>query len=417
LCEDLFGPGKHKEEFFIFDHGRNFWFFDEVYREKQPAPQKSLLQRLFEARMGLAEAAIEKMNDGVFQATIDLIQQDIRDVIAANSIEVRDKRLVLEQLADRERLTIFDAAVKADLRQIAAPLMMWRDVRGEEDAYRFDVLMTRLQEATLKQSPAFLDLKANVEAEVALLMKNQNPVKAKAASILAVESKEFWPDVTVTKLENIRLDLRGIMKFQAALRTSRVAPREYDVTDGTIEGVDYTPKLGGLDLIEYRQRVGKVIEAHFANDPTLQRIRLGKMVTDEELEALANLVLRVDDKANVKRLVKSEQKQSLLNVFRGLVGLDAQAVEDAFAGFTQKFPHLSAQQLRFLQVLKNHIAQNGGIDIERLEQPPFTSIHAESIYGVFQDGKQVDEILGILAAFEVRKASPSSHPLPAKQAS
>ena len=51
LCRDLFGPGKDKTEFLIFDHGRNFWFFEEKYKDKQPSPQKSLLQHLFEARM------------------------------------------------------------------------------------------------------------------------------------------------------------------------------------------------------------------------------------------------------------------------------------------------------------------------------------------------------------------------------
>lgn len=417
LCEDLFGVGKDKTEFLIFDHGRNFWFFDEVYKEKQPTAQKSLLQRLFEARITLAEAAIDKMNDSVFQSTVDLLAQDVRDAIASNSIEVRDHRIALEKLANREHLGVFDAAVKADLRQIAGPLMMWRDIRGEEDAYRFDVLVTRLEEEVVKRSPGMIDLKAAVEAEVARLLKNQTPVKAKAAAILAVESKEFWQEVTVPKLEEIRLELRGIMKYQAATRTSRVAPRVYDVTDGDTEGVDYTPKLEGLDWIEYRQRVEKVIRDHFANNPILQRIRAGKRVPDEDLETLVTLVLRVDDKANVKRLVQPEQKQSLLDVLRGLVGLDAEAVEAAFKDFVHKYPQMSAQQLRFLQMLKNHIVQNGGITIERLYDVPFTTIHAEGIDGIFTESKQIDEILGILEAFQVRSASPSSHPPEAKQAS
>jgi type I restriction enzyme, R subunit len=63
LCRDLFGPGKHKTEFLIFDHWSNFWFFDEVYKEKQLAPQKSLLQQIFEARVAIAEAALDKMEE------------------------------------------------------------------------------------------------------------------------------------------------------------------------------------------------------------------------------------------------------------------------------------------------------------------------------------------------------------------
>jgi type I restriction enzyme R subunit len=417
LCPNLFGPGKHKTEFLIFDHGRNFWFFEEKYKEKQPSPQKSLLQKLFEARIAVAEAALEKMNEPVFQAMVDLLVQDIRDVIASKSIEVRDRRRELELLSDRDTLARFAAATKADLRSIAAPLMQWRNIRGDEDAYRFDLLVTRLEEAVLKSAPAAADLKGAVEGEVARLMKNQNPVKAKAEAILAVENKDFWAGVTVPKLEEIRSELRGIMKYQAQVTTGRLLPRVFDVTDADIEGVDHTPKLQGLELIEYRHRVEKVIREHFANDPTLQRIRTGKPVSEEELETLTTLVLRVDDKANLKHLVQRELKQSLLDVLRGLVGLDPAAVDEAFTGFVHKHPRLSAQQLRFMQVLKNHIAQNGGIEIERLYEPPFTTIHAEGIDGVFTEAGQVDEILAILETFQPRKASPSNPPPSARQVS
>jgi type I restriction enzyme R subunit len=90
----------------------------------------------------------------------------------------------------------------------------------------------------------------------------------------------------------------------------------------------------------------------------------------------------------------------LLTIFRGLVGLDAEAVEQAFVSFSHKHPKLTPQQLLFLRMLKNHIAQNGGIEIERLYEPPFTTIHAESVDGIFTEPGDVDELLAILSAFE-----------------
>jgi type I restriction enzyme R subunit len=260
----------------------------------------------------------------------------------------------------------------------------------------------------LKGSPRVADLKSAVEAEVALLMKNQNPVKAKAASIQAVESSEFWANVTVAKLEGIRTELRGIMKYQAQRNPTRLAPRVYDVVDEDASGVDRTPKLDGLDLIEYRYRVEKVLREHFLNNPTLRSIRAGKAVRDDELEALAKLVLQVDDKANLKHLIQPETKQSLADVLRGLVGLDPGAVDAAFMAFVHEHPRLSAQQVRFLQLLKNHVAQNGGIELERLYEPPFTTLHANGIDGVFTEKVEVDEILVILESFQQRKAAPST---------
>jgi type I restriction enzyme, R subunit len=416
LCRNLFGPGKDKSEFLIFDHGKNFWFFEEKYKEKQPSPQKSLLQHVFEARMALAQAALDTMNEPVFQATVDLLVKDVRDAVDSKGIEVRDKRKELELLSNRETVAQFAAATKADLFSIAAPLMQWRNVRGEEDAYRFDLLVARLEEAVLKGSPRVADLKAAVEVEVALLMKNQNPVKAKAEAIKVVESKEFWANVTVPKLEEVRTELRGIMRYQQQAPAGRLLPKIYDVSEGDVAGIDRTPKLDGLDLVEYRHRVEKVLREHFMTDPTLQRIRAGKPVKDEDLEALTKLVLQVDDKANLKHLVHPETKQSLLDVLRGLVGLDSEAVEAAFTRFVHKHPRLSAQQLRFLQLLKNHIAQNGGIELERLYEPPFITLHASGIDGVFTETGQVDEILVILEAFQPRKAAPSTPPPESKRA-
>ncbi|MCC6525913.1 MAG: DEAD/DEAH box helicase family protein [Polyangiaceae bacterium] len=410
LCRDLFGPGEDKTQFLIFDHGRNFWFFEEKYQEKQPSPQTSLLEQLFHARISMMQAALHRMADPVFQAAVDLVVRDIEDAKASRSIEVRDKRKELELLSRRETVAQFAPATRADLLSVAEPLMKWRNIRGDEDAYRFDLLVTRLEQAVLEGSPRVADYKAALEGEVGLLMRNQGPVKGKAATILAVESKEFWATVTVPQLEEVRTELRGIMKYQAQRTTHCLAPKVYDVPEEGVTAVDRTPKLDGLDLIEYRHRVEMVLRQHFMSDPTLQRIRVGKPVREDALEALAKLVLQVDDKANLRHLIQAEAKHSLADVLRGLVGLEPAAVDVAFTGFVHNHPRLSAQQLRFLQLLKNHIAQNGGIELERLYAPPFTDFHASGIDGVFTEKAEIDELLAILATFEPRKAAPSSPP-------
>lgn len=409
LRKDLFGPGRDKSEFLIFDHWSNFWFFDEQYKETQPAPQKSLLQHLFEARVELAQAALDKMDEATFEAAAALILGDIRAVRDTNAIDARDRWRELEMLADGDRVHHFAAATKADLLSVVAPLQHLRSIRGDEDAYRFDLLMTRLELELVKggpSAPKVQDLRAHVEEAVELLAKNQNPVKAKADAIAQVRSKDFWAAVEVHHLEGLRRELRGVMKYQQRSPTTRVAPPVFDVTDDGFTAEPYIPRLEGLDLVEYKRRVESVLRDHFAENPILQRIRAGLSVREDELEALARLVLEVDDKANVKHLAghDPETRRSLLAVFRGLVGLDAAAVEQAFAAFVHKHPRLSSQQLRFLQVLQNHIAHNGGIELERLYEPPFTTIHAESMDGIFLDPGDVDELLAILSVFEPKRA-------------
>jgi type I restriction enzyme R subunit len=410
LRKDLFGPGKDKTEFLIFDHWQNFWFFDEKYKEAQPAPQKSLLQHLFEARVELLSVAIDKMDEAAIGIAEQQVLGDIRAVRDTNAIDARDKWKELEQLADADRIHHFAAATKADLLSIVAPLQHLRSIRGDEDAYRFDLLVTRLQSELLKggpSAPKVQDLKGRVEEAVELLGKNLQPVKAKADSIKQVRDKDFWSAVEVQHLEGLRSELRSVMKYQQLPTTTRVAPQVFDVTDDGHVAQTYIPKLEGLDLVEYRTRVEKVLKEHFANNPVLQRIRAGQTVQEAELEDLARLVLQVDDKANVTHLAghDPETRRSLLSVFRGLVGLEAEAVEKALTAFVHKHPRLSSQQLRFLQVLQNYIAQNGGIELERLYEPPFTTLHAESVDGIFNDKEDVDELLAILSVFEPKRVS------------
>ena len=82
------------------------------------------------------------------------------------------------------------------------------------------------------------------------------------------------------------------------------------------------------------------------------------------------------------------------------VGLDADAVNAAFTAFTHAHLELTAQQIRFISMLKAHICANGGLEIERLYEAPFTTLSAEGIDGVFDD-MLIDELLDLIAQFNL----------------
>ena len=414
LRRDLFGPGRHKTEFLIFDHWSNFWYFDEVYTEPLPQPRKSLLQQLFESRVELAEVALDRMDEATFEAAATLIIGDVRAVRDTNSIDARDRWQTLETLADGDHVHHFSPATKADLLSVVAPLQHLRNIRGDEDAYRFDLLMTRLEIELLRggpTAPRVQDFRARVEEAVEILPKNQNPVKAHTDTIRQVRDPQYWTAIQVHQLEALRRDIRGIMKYRIVPTTRRVAPQVLDISDADFSAETYIPRLEGLDLIEYKRRVESVLTAHFSDNPVLQQVRAGSAVKEEDLDELARLVLQIDDKANIRVLAghDPQTRKSLLTVFRALVGLDAAAVEQAFTGFVHAHPQLCSQQLRFLQMLQNYIAQNGGIEIERLYEPPFTTLHAESVDGLFKDASDVDDILAIVSKFESKVTWTSTH--------
>ena len=79
LCENLFGPGKHKSEFLIFDHWGNFEYFDELAgkEDAEALRTKSLQQLLFENRIALAKVAVEMQNVEAFDLAKKLILEDL----------------------------------------------------------------------------------------------------------------------------------------------------------------------------------------------------------------------------------------------------------------------------------------------------------------------------------------------------
>src|SRR5207253_9548769 len=53
LCPELFGPGKHKEFFCVFDYCQNLEYFSQNIPATEGARGESLGKRLFKARLGV----------------------------------------------------------------------------------------------------------------------------------------------------------------------------------------------------------------------------------------------------------------------------------------------------------------------------------------------------------------------------
>src|SRR5439155_7969424 len=88
---------------------------------------------------------------------------------------------------------------------------------------------------------------------------------------------------------------------------------------------------------------------------------------------------------------------------RGIIGLDAEAVHERFTAFVQEHPTLSSSQIRFLDLLQNHIARYGSIEVARLYEPPFTTLHTDSIDGLFPDEEQAHRVIQVIESFQPSK--------------
>jgi len=290
LCENLFGPGKHKTKFRIFDHWGNFERFEVPQPEADKAPSKSILQQLFEARLNLAETALGKAEANIMQKVIKLIRADIND-LPNESIAVKEKWKEKSSVLVQGILEQFAPTTVLCLRQDIAPLMQWVYIRDHADAYSFDLLVTNAQLEWLRQSGRFADCQDKIQDRVNQLIMHLNPVIAKAETIKKIKGNDFWHNADYQSLEDMRLELRGIMHHKQKGTIDPVPPKAIDVTDGGVILKRHAANMKSVDMQLYRQMVEETLEKLFDTSLVLQKIRRAEPVTQRDIESLISLVL------------------------------------------------------------------------------------------------------------------------------
>ena len=401
LCPDLFGPGEDKTIFRIFDHWGNFERFDQSYTDAEPNVMKPLMQRLFEARIALAETALNIAEVEKFNAIIELIQADIVS-LPEESIAVREKWREKRTAGDPDTLRQFSPATVAVLRNTIAPLMQWVNIRKSTDAYEFDYLITTMQITLLQNTGQFPDLKDKLLNQVSQLQMHLNPVRQKAETIRLVLTEGFWNDITVEALESIRKELRGIMQYRLREPKGGAEYKTVDVTDGELQVAERVPTYNTNDMEAYKKRVEETLRELFDKDPTLCKIRAGEPVSKADLDGLTSLVLTKNPNVNLDVLKEfySETAAPLDHIIRSIIGMEAEYVKKRFQDFVQKHPELDSDQVRFLGQLQNYISKYGAIEVTRLYEPPFTTLYEEGLDGAFSNEKHIDEIIHIIESFK-----------------
>jgi type I restriction enzyme R subunit len=405
LCANLYGPDHDKSGFRIFDHWGNFSYFEERYSEANPSTSKSLLQKLFEARLQLANTALATGKPEAFDLAIKLMRADIAALPSA-TITVREKWREVCDIQRPDVLPALSAATQSALLRDIAPLMQWRDIRGWEDAYQLDFIISRMQTELLKKSSAFDNLREDLMALVAQLPINVNLVREKLATIDKIKSGEFWKQIIeqtdVAELEAIREELRGVMRHRIAGPTTSAKPRVLDISENTarIEFARHTPKLEGVELIAYRQRVQDALVNLFDTNLTLSKIRRGESVAEPDLDALVSLVLTQHPDVDLSSLTEfyPDTAGDLAAAIRTIVGLEPEVVAERFAGFFTHHPQLTARQQRFMALLQNHIAKFGAISLAKLYEAPFTQVSINGPDDLFDD-VAMNELIAILDEF------------------
>jgi len=411
LSRDLFGPGKDKEFFYIFDYCQNVEFFGQNPDTTEGSRGLSLGKRLFLSRLALVGELDERLAEsasGIGEASVAYggpeTEAQVRTAVAAllhgqvaamnlDNFEIRPRRRLVERYSKPEAWGELNEEALAELAHEVAGLPSAHDPEDEE-AKRFDLLLLSLQLALLRTEPAFRRLRDQVKA-IAGLMEDQASipmVQRELALIQEIQTDEWWQHVTLPMLESVRERLRGLVRLIDRRRRAPIYTDFEDQMGGESE-IDL-PGFGAPDSFErFRAKARAFLKEH-ENHVAIHKLRTNRALTPMDLDELERMLAasgvgRADDLQRAK-----EESHGLGLFVRSLVGLDREAAKEAFAGFLNG-KTFNASQIEFVNLIVDHLTEHGVMGASLLYESPFTDLTPTGPDGLFTSS-QLDELLAVL---------------------
>jgi type I restriction enzyme, R subunit len=174
----------------------------------------------------------------------------------------------------------------------------------------------------------------------------------------------------VPLLEFVRLRLRDLVQH---IEKTRRAVVYSNFADEIGDGVELVlPQIGEADFARFKQKARHFLKAH-EDHIVLHKLRQGRPLTATDLNELEKMLLDagVGEAGDIERA--RETSQGFGRFVRSLVGLDRAAVSEAFGEFLSAGT-ASAAQIEFINLIVEHLTDQGIMDPALLYEPPFTDI-------------------------------------------
>lgn len=386
LCSDLFGPGEDKQNFTVFDFCQNLEFFSQDVPTIEGTVAESLSAKLFKTRVTLVASLDERLDNSdadlsFRKATADHLRTDVQAMNPENFI-VRPQRRLVETYAAPEAWQKLDEQACRRLGALA-DLPTDRPPDGLE-AKRFDLLVLTLQLGVLGRPVPFGKLRTRVMETSAALEEQCNipVIAAQMVLIQEIQTGSWWQDITVGLLEDARRKLRGLVHLIDKRKRDVLYTRfEDEIGEATeIAFARFTPP----DSFEkFRAKARHFLRQH-ENHVVIHKLRGNHQLTATDLDELERM-LRRSGAGNPEDIDRAKADAQGLGLFvRSLVGMDRAAAKAAFAGFLNG-RKLTANQIELMDMVVEHLTENGVMPAGRLYESPYTDLSPSGIEGLFNE--------------------------------
>jgi type I restriction enzyme R subunit len=412
LCPDLFGPGRNKENFWIFDCCQNLEFFLDGGGNAATSMPETLTAKLFKTRLSLIDTLDLQSSQDPHRSSPELashrhtLAEILRGHVAAcpaDNFQVRPHLELVERFRRPESWQNLTPEDHVLLATTLAPLPSGQaSQEGDTDATarRFDLLLYQMQLAWLKGDARFARLQEGLSSLASQLeQQHNNPIVAREMDLIqCLLQEEWWQDLTLPMLEEVRLRLRGLI---CMIEAKGREPVYTNFTDelGELKELDTSALITRDTFRQFRLRARAFLLEHESH-LTMQRLRRNQPLTPSDLLELERFLIShgICDQDLINRA--SEEAHGFGLFIRSLVGLDRGTAKALFAEFLAEGTH-TATQIRFINDIIDELTSRGLMDPARLYDPPFSDLAPSGPEDLFSED-EIDDICSLLKTIRKR---------------
>ncbi len=381
LCKDLFGAEQDKKEFYIFDYCKNFKFFSENPKGKESYSVLSLTEKIYRYKLDL----IVELQNLVYQAEErykdyreELIEEFLQQINKLNkdSFAVKSKLYYVEQFSKKQN---WSHITTIDLMDISDNLIPLFSLENEsEEAKKFDNMLYALQVKKIKKEKTARYENSIIETVEELAKLGTVPqVKQKQELILKIIQTNYLKEADFWNIEEIRTQLRDIAPFIEPYLWHMPIDTDFEDVLTDIDE-EYTYVSSGNNFANYKKKLEKFLTGNLENS-IIWKIRHNLRLTELEKQNLEKILF--EELGSNKEYAEVYGDTNIIRAVRNIVGLDASVVSDIFYKYIND-NRLNMKQIQFVKLLVDYVIKNGTIEMEKLEQQPFSTVgQAYDLFG------------------------------------
>ena len=371
-CTDLIEREEYtgKKRFLIFDYCGNFEYFRQVKHTTEGEVPISLSENIFRKCVRLVAAFQDASKfDGAYQPWRRELTELCQGRIAGLNTDLFHVQLALKHVEKFKKPEAFICLSELDQQELTehiAPLVHFDE--ADAMALRFDNFIYGFILNVLDESPPVKRDMARLVTTARLLEKKSSipQVAAKLPLLRQISDPELWKDIDICKLEDIRRELRALIRFldEGSKRKDIITI----LTDPILDSTAGIPLPEEDPFESYKMKVNRYIEEH-KNSLAIYNLTHNISLTRKDYEELERVFTQ--ELGSKEDYVKTFGDTPFGLLIRKIAKLDHEAVLAAFSEFIND-QSLNSRQIAFVQKVITHIEQNGYIeDISVLTKAPF----------------------------------------------